>query len=153
MDEIDYIMKIMDAAFDPQWGEAWNRRQVSDALVMPHTHCILANSDGSRWSAGTQSPVGFVMSRHAADEEELLLIGVLPEAREQGVGRALIKALFEDAAKRGMGKIFLEMRCNNPAERLYRRMGFEPIGQRRDYYRLSNGERMDAITFAHRLDT
>ncbi|NVE94226.1 GNAT family N-acetyltransferase [Altererythrobacter sp. JGD-16] len=146
-------MAIMEVAFDPQWGEAWNRRQVSDALVMPHTHAILLANDHAIWSGKGDAPVGFVMSRHAADEEELLLIGVVPEARGKGIGKALIKALFEHASARGMAKVFLEMRSNNPAEHLYRRMGFEPIGQRSDYYRLANGGRMDAITFARMLDT
>lgn len=153
MDQVDHIMAIMDVAFDPQWGEAWNRRQVSDALVMPHTHAILIADDGTIWSGNGSAPAGFVMSRHAADEEELLLIGVVPKARGKGIGKALIKALFEHAALRGMAKVFLEMRSNNPAEHLYRQMGFEPIGQRRDYYRLADGGRMDAITFARMLDT
>ncbi|MEO0057507.1 MAG: hypothetical protein RIT17_960, partial [Pseudomonadota bacterium] len=32
---IDRIMAVMEAAFDPAYGEAWNRRQVADALSMP----------------------------------------------------------------------------------------------------------------------
>ena len=47
-----------------------------------------------------------------------------------------------------IAKIFLEMRANNPAEKLYRKMGFEPIGRRKNYYRTENGEQLDAITFA-----
>ena len=154
MDQVDHIMDIMDAAFDPHWGEAWNRRQVSEALVLPHTHAILASTSGTVWTPETENrPAGFVMSRHAADEEELLLIGVRPEARGRGIGLALINALFARAREREVSRIFLEMRSNNPAEALYRRAGFDPIGQRKDYYRLATGARMDAITFAVRLVT
>ena len=39
--QVDQIMAIMEAAFDPQWGEAWNRRQVEDALLLPNTFAIL----------------------------------------------------------------------------------------------------------------
>jgi len=40
------------------------------------------------------------------------------------------------------------MRRGNPAESLYRSFGFYSIGERREYYRLQSGERIDAITFA-----
>ena len=45
-DDLDRIMAVMDAAFDPAWGEAWNRRQVSDSLAFPHTHFRLLGADG-----------------------------------------------------------------------------------------------------------
>lgn len=151
-DEVDHIMELMVHAFDPHWGEAWNRRQVSDALTFPHTHAVLATDAGQVWSPkDDKPPVGFVISRHVADEEELLLIAVHPKARSRGVGRALIEMLFANAAERGAARVFLEMRSNNPAEQLYRQAGFEPIGRRKDYYRLANGERLDAITFARDL--
>ena len=40
------------------------------------------------------------------------------------------------------------MRENNPARSLYESNGFGPIGRRKEYYRLADGARMDAITFA-----
>ena len=46
-DDLDRIMAVMEAAFDPAFGEAWSRRQVSDALVMPNTHYLLAGADGA----------------------------------------------------------------------------------------------------------
>ena len=33
-DDIDRLMAIMQAAFDPAYGEAWTRRQVEDALLL-----------------------------------------------------------------------------------------------------------------------
>ena len=39
------------------------------------------------------------------------------------------------------------MRENNPARSLYESNGFAPIGRRKNYYRLGDGARMDAITF------
>jgi hypothetical protein len=35
------------SAFPPEYGEAWNRRQVSDALLLAGTHHELIASDGS----------------------------------------------------------------------------------------------------------
>ncbi len=140
-------MEVMEAAFDPTWGEAWNRRQVSDALIMPTTHAIIIDTAGAIDEAATNETAGFCLSRHTSGEEELLLIGVKPALRGSGLGRKLIERLIRNAQTRDASRIYLEMRANNPAENLYRTIGFQPIGKRPKYYRLSNGERMDAITF------
>lgn len=153
---LNAIMQVMDTAFDPAYGEAWNRRQVSDSLVLPSTHAIVLDIEGniiptSDQAQSEMSAAGFVLTRYAADEEELLLIAVSPEHRRKGIAQLLIDHLFEQSRARGVSRIFLEMRRGNPAIHLYRKVGFEPIGQRRDYYRFANGEREDAITFARSI--
>lgn len=152
---LDGIMAVMEAAFDPAYGEAWNRRQVADALAMPSTHALVVDSDGLPFppeqGAAPRLAAGFVLTRHVLDEEELLLIAVSPDVRRRGVGTALIEQLFIDARTRGTARVFLEMRRGNPAIHLYRKFGFQPIGERRNYYRMANGERIDAITFARSI--
>lgn len=151
---VDRVMTVMQAAFDPAYGEAWNRRQVTEALTMPNTHALVIDADGSLIApdaAQAPNPAGFVLTRHVLDEEELLLIAVLPGARRRGVGAALIGHFFAAAKARGINRIFLEMRRGNPAIHLYRKFGFEPIGERRNYYRMANSERIDAITFARSI--
>ncbi len=147
-DIVDQIMQVMQVAFDPTWGEAWSRGQVSDSLAMPSTHAILIGEDGQSLGENSGKAAGFCLSRNAPGEEELLLIAVKPDHRSQGFGRKLITQLVESARSRDVDRIFLEMRSNNPAEHLYRDLGFEPIGKRPKYYRLADGQRMDAITFA-----
>jgi ribosomal-protein-alanine N-acetyltransferase len=149
IDDVDRIMAVMTAAFDPAFGEAWNRRQLSDALVLPNTHYLLAGPDGSEPGSG-EPVVAFALSRGAADEEELLLIAVHPDHRGHGVGLALMRRFIDAAAQRGVTKLFLEMRDGNPAESLYRRVGFEPVGRRRNYYRNASPGPLDAITYARR---
>jgi ribosomal-protein-alanine N-acetyltransferase len=146
IEDVDRIMAVMQAAFDPVYGEAWNRRQVSDALLMPNTRYMLAGEDGGE-PALRQPAVGFALSRGALDEEELLLIAVLPDYRGRGIGAALLQRFIEAARARGRGRLFLEMREGNPAHSLYRRFGFEPIGRRRNYYR-NAATPLDAITYA-----
>jgi len=147
LDDIDRIMAVMEAAFDPAYGEAWNRRQVSDALLLPNTHYLLSGADGGAPREG-DAATGFVMSRGAADEEELLLIAVHPAHRGHGVGQALLERFIAAAEARGAVRLFLEMRDGNPAESLYRRVGFEPVGRRRNYYRGAAKGPLDAITYA-----
>jgi [ribosomal protein S18]-alanine N-acetyltransferase len=146
-DDLDRIMAVMDAAFDPAFGEAWTRRQVGDALVLPNTHYLLAGPDGEAPREGEEA-AGFVLSRGAADEEELLLIAVDPRHRRRGVGSRLLERFAAAAGARGAARLFLEMREGNPAEALYRRHGFERVGRRRAYYRRGAGAPLDAITFA-----
>ena len=144
---IDHIMEVMEASFDPAYGEAWNRRQVSDALAMPSTHAIVVDREGDPIEGEDTAPAGFVLTRTAADEEELLLIAVMPGCRTRGIGKLLIEKLFGAARSRGSKRIFLEMRRGNPAVYLYEKAGFRPIGERPNYYRMANGDRIDAITF------
>jgi ribosomal-protein-alanine N-acetyltransferase len=151
---LDRIMSVMEAAFDPAYGEAWNRRQVADALTLPSTHALVVDTTGAPIPEGAgpaPAAAGFVLTRHVLDEEELLLIAVVPPTRQRGIGTALIEHLFAAARGRGTERIFLEMRRGNPAIHLYRKFGFEPIGERRNYYRMANGDRIDAITFARSI--
>lgn len=154
-DDIDHMMAIMAAAFEPQWGEAWTRRQISDSLTLPTIFYRLIGADGTcppppvgAETPADFTPAGFTLTRNIAGEEELLLIAVHPAHRGKGLGRKLMQHLEQDARSRGAVQMFLEMRSNNPAESLYRSCGFLPVGKRKDYYRLKDGHRLDAITFS-----
>lgn len=144
-DDIDHIMAVMTAAFEPEWGEAWTRRQITDSLILPTTFYRLIGPDGA--PPTTEMAAGFTLTRSITGEEELLLIAVIPAYRGRGLGRKLLEHLETDARSRGAEQLFLEMRSNNPAEKLYRARGFIPIGNRKNYYRIKNGNRLDAITF------
>lgn len=151
---VERIMAVMEAAFDPAYGEAWTRRQITDALGHPNTFALVVDVNGTPIPDGPDAPAapaGFVLTRHVLDEEELLLIAVVPGARRRGVGAALIEHLYNAARARGIVRIYLEMRRGNPAIHLYRKFGFEPIGERKHYYRMANGERIDAITFGRTI--
>lgn len=150
-DPVDAIMVVMQDAFESAYGEAWTRKQVADALITPSTHYTLAGQDEDAPIVAERT-TGFTLSRHAADEEELLLIAVRPEYRGNGIGLKLLKDFAESAKARGTATIFLEMRSGNPAERLYRAFGFEQVGVRRGYYRGAVGGPLDAITFALKLN-
>ena len=150
VDDLDRLMAVMAAAFDPEFGEAWTRRQVEDALVIGNCQYALIDANGVEPEPGALA-VGFFLSRAGFEEEELLLFAVDPAWRRRGLGRALLDRLARDARNRGARRLLLEMRHGNPAETLYRNFGFQPIGRRPNYYRTRNGQAIDAITFAHDL--
>jgi [ribosomal protein S18]-alanine N-acetyltransferase len=81
---------------------------------------------------------GLVLARVAAEESEILTIGVIPARRGAGLGSGLLRAAMDHAALRGATSMFLEVAVTNaPARALYSKFGFQPVGLRRRYY--SNG--------------
>ncbi len=80
--------------------------------------------------------VGYVIARAAADEAEILTLGVAGDARRQGIGRALVRAVRARVAVLGARAVYLEVRESNlAARRLYAAEGFAPVGRRPRYYR------------------
>ena len=57
-----------------------------------------------------------------------LSIAVAPEARGQGIGTALLRALVEQAGRDGFAALSLSVEEDNAAARLYAREGFERVG-------------------------
>ncbi len=94
-------------------------------------------------------PVGLALARVAADEAEVLAIGVLPERRRCGAGRALLSALTLSCAERGARRLFLEVACDNAAaQALYAACGFTVVGRRPGYYASSSGASIDGLILA-----
>lgn len=86
-----------------------------------------------------QDPLGFVLTRVAADEAEILSIGTDKRAQNHGLGWRMMQAAIGEASKRGATEMILEVdENNNPAVTLYKKIGFETVGKRQAYY--SNGE-------------
>ena len=70
------------------------------------------------------------------DEGQITNIAVHPDARRQGIGRALLTEMLRLARERGLSEISLEVRASNEAAiALYERMGFAVAGRRRHFYR------------------
>ncbi|HEY1887117.1 MAG TPA: ribosomal protein S18-alanine N-acetyltransferase [Roseiarcus sp.] len=89
---------------------------------------------------------GFILSRLAADEAEILTIAVDADHRGAGVGRALLSENLRQAANAGAKAMFLEVAKDNaPALALYERFGFVKVGERAGYYRRDDGTRATAV--------
>jgi len=65
-------------------------------------------------------------ARHRAEVEKLM---VRPEARNAGIGRALMAAVEDTATQIGRSLIMLDTRTGDIAERLYSRMGYNLAGK------------------------
>lgn len=78
---------------------------------------------------------GFILSRLAAGEAEILSVAVAAARRGRGLARALLNLHLRRLAGLGVRAVFLEVDENNaPARRLYQRAGFREVGRRPGYY-------------------
>ncbi len=113
----------------------------------------LAAGDADGWSAGALAEeagqsasrlfaaqaggvtAAFCVFQLVLDEASLLAVHTAPAYRRQGVARALLQYAFASMAREGCETVFLEVRSRNDAAlALYRRLGFERVGLRRDFY-------------------
>ncbi|WP_417497271.1 GNAT family N-acetyltransferase [Maricaulis sp.] len=118
----------------------WSAGEIAAMMQMPTTLGLVARSGGAT--------VGMALYRIAADEAELLTIGVVPERRGQGVGEQILLRGEHEAAARGARRMFLEVSTlNTAAKSLYLGRGYVQIGCRRGYY----GDGSDALVLEKTL--
>lgn len=136
--EAEVIAALQQACFP---DDPWDAASIATLAGPPGGFAVLA-------LAGEQ-PVGFVLARVAAEDAEILAIGVLPEARRGGLGRHLVEAAVEGSARLGATALFLEVAEDNDAARaLYKTCGFYSVGRRPGYYRRADG-RVAALVLRH----
>jgi [ribosomal protein S18]-alanine N-acetyltransferase len=79
----------------------------------------------------------------AADTADVQTLAVAPAYQRRGIGTTLLTAVIDEATRRRVGALLLEVRSDNdPALALYRRHGFERISRRGGYY---DGGKVDAL--------
>ncbi|CAN5461082.1 ribosomal protein S18-alanine N-acetyltransferase [soil metagenome] len=98
------------------------------------------------------STIGFIVSRTAADEAEILSVAVAQKHRGHGLSRDLLRTHLGHLAGHGLKKVFLEVEENNrPARALYERAGFRVVGRRERYYKDAGGEQLNAVVMQRDL--
>lgn len=134
-DDLDELMALETEIYP---DDAWSREVMASELSNPHGHYLAAvDDDGAIVGyAGLLAPIG-------TGQGDVQTVTVAPGARRQGLGRLLMGKLLDEARRRGAEELFLEVRVGNePALTLYRDLGFEELGVRKNYY----GHGVDAIT-------
>ena len=79
---------------------------------------------------------GYALAAPSATGSEacLLSAGVHPDARRRGLATGLLRALLDRLDAAGIATVWLTVHPENPAVRLYERLGFEPVGEEADYF-------------------
>jgi acetyltransferase len=86
-------------------------------------------------------------ARHRAEVQKLM---VHTQARRQGIARALLAAIEEEARRAGRTLLVLDTRQGDPSEQLYRSHGYTMAGIIPQYCRSANGE-LDPTVLYYRL--
>jgi ribosomal-protein-alanine N-acetyltransferase len=114
----------------------------------------LAQRSSRRYTVGTIGPivVGYVGLMIVEDDGHITTLTVDPGWHHRGIGTVLLLDVARAATGLGVRHLTLEVRVgNDPAQALYRRFGFAPVGIRKNYY-AETGE--DAIImWVHDIDT
>jgi len=132
----------------------WSDQAISDHLQKKNNfNFYLLDND---------HPIGvlighFLYQDQKVSEFEILHIAVLPEFRNQGLGRMILEELEKQLKSTGKSvKIFLEASAINKfAIKLYEKLGYKAYNERKNYYRgnsLNSFASQDAILFAKSLD-
>ena len=122
-EDIDAVMEIERRSFP----EPWTPGLFLHELKVPFSKTILARRG--------EEIVGYICRWLVGDEVHILNVAVRPEARQSGIGRALVALVMEEAEQSGAGVVTLEVRRENDAAMtLYRAFGFTERGVRRNYY-------------------
>ena len=111
--------------------------------------CFRANYD-LRVCEELDRILGYCIVSVGAGEAHILNISVDPAERRQGIGQKMLEYLIEQLQGKAE-TLFLEVRpSNTSAIALYKKIGFNEIGIRKDYYPAQNG-REDALMLAMEL--
>lgn len=130
-------------AFPPH--DAWPAEGLAKLLPAPGVAGRLALDSAGR-------PQGFVLWRVAADEAEILTLAVRPQARRQGIARALMAQAAAEAGSAGAVRLFLEVSVENAGARaLYAAQGFSETGRRPAYFPQPGGPPVDALVLSLEL--
>ena len=117
----------------------WNAAAISGLLEHPGSIALVACSSNPLRIGG------FALAQVAADEAEILTIGVSAAWQRHGLGARLIGGLERAGRNAGAKRLFLEVAHSNAAAlQLYKSTGFTEIGRRKGYYSTPSGAE-DAI--------
>ena len=134
------IARLHAASFHRGWSDGEIERLLLERTTLTH-----------RAMSG-RALQGFILSRLAAGEAEILSVAVASARRGRGVARALLNIHLRRLAGLGARSVFLEVdESNEPALRLYWRAGFREVGRRPGYYQQGRDKPATALVLRRDL--
>jgi [ribosomal protein S18]-alanine N-acetyltransferase len=134
------IAVLHTASFQRGWSEHEIDRMLSERNIVAH-----------RATSG-RALTGFIFSRIAAGEAEILSVAVSQSQRGRGLARSLLNLHLRRLAGLSARTVFLEVGQDNaPALKLYRKAGFREVGQRPNYYQQGRTSAVTAVVMRRDL--
>lgn len=105
----------------------WSEQGFYSSLVSPDTVYLIVRSKGKL--------IGYCGLLQSLDEADITNVAVAEEFRGRGIARQMLEKLMCLGKGRGIERYTLEVRVSNePALRLYQRLGFSSAGIRKNFY-------------------
>jgi [ribosomal protein S18]-alanine N-acetyltransferase len=128
------------------FARRWSATEFENLLADRH---VIADA---AINAATRQMSGFMLSRIAADEAEILTIAVAPARRRKEVAGRLLAHHLGRLAAAGAKTLFLEVDGRNQAAlALYTGFGFRQVGTRKAYYQRPGEAGGDALIMRRAL--
>lgn len=109
------------------FSDPWSERQLADASASGLYRMFAAECGGEL--------AGYCGFQYVPDEGYITNVAVFPRFRRMGVGDALVAHMCAYGQSIGLELLTLEVRLGNiPAQKLYEKHGFVPVGTRRGFY-------------------
>jgi ribosomal-protein-alanine N-acetyltransferase len=125
------------------FNPAWDAESIGRLIEHPAAAAFIAQVREPKAVAG------FVMGQIAADEAEILSIGVAPEWQRRGIARQMVEGLIRAARRAEVERLYLEVAADNTAaQRLYEGLGFAVDARRKGYYARAGAQPVDALVLA-----
>lgn len=122
-DHIPDIVELEKACFSDPWSENAFHYELTNPLSL-----WLVAEDGGR-------VLGYVGSQAVLGEADMMNLAVREDCRRLGIGRKLVEALVAALKEKNSRILMLEVRVSNePAIKLYEKLGFVQVGRRPNYY-------------------
>lgn len=122
--DLDRVVEIERDSFAMPWSRGAFLYEIEQNRA---ARCWVCRGDGLI--------IGYLCLWEIADEIHITNIAVDRVQRRRGIGRFLLTQTLENARRRGVRTVFLEVRpTNTEARGLYEALGFHVIGRRKGYY-------------------
>jgi ribosomal-protein-alanine N-acetyltransferase len=116
-DELTALAEALVETSAAQLENRWREQELG------YRELLVAERDGEY--VGT---VSIGESETPPTSMHLFALEVAPERRGQGIGGSIVTHVLDEARRRSRVSVYLEVRVDNPARRLYHRLGFRRIG-------------------------
>ncbi len=125
-DDLPDVRTIEALAFSNPWSESTFRGEIQNTQIS--FPMVVVQRPGER-------VVGYIIFWQIGEDVQVNNIAVHPDLRGKGIGEALMRYAIAKVRERGATFMTLEVRVSNAAAvTLYKKLGFEVLGLRKNYY-------------------
>jgi ribosomal-protein-alanine N-acetyltransferase len=125
--DLGEVLAIENASFQTPWTKGMF---MSELDSNPFARSVVARSPGEA------KIVGYACFWVVMEELHLMNLAVHPDHRRERIGEELARGVLGMGCEAKCRTAVLEVRMSNqPARRLYEKLGFRVVGTRRGYYR------------------